>query len=116
MALLAVLVAALHVALVAPGGHTPKVNVRWPYTVRATIAGKPVRARLTAEIVDPIGGHHFVEFGTSTKTIHNFPFNGVFRDFILWPPESRGIPLKLRLTVLAGKARKVLLYSVVPHA
>jgi hypothetical protein len=115
MAFLAALVATLHVALSAPG-HTPKVNVHWNYTVRATVAGKLVRGRITAEIVDPIGGHHPVEFGLSTRKIASFPFDGVFRDFIIWPRESRGVPLTLRITVVTAHARRVVSYRVVPRA
>jgi hypothetical protein len=107
--------APLKVTLKAPG-HSPKVNKRWYYTVHATRAGKPVVARLTAQIVDPIGGVHPVEFGRSTKKIVRWRFRGTFRDFIIWPRSSRGIPLKLRLRVVAGSSRRVIVYRVVPRA
>lgn len=107
--------APLKVTLTAPG-HTPKINVRWYYVVKATRGGKPVAARLTAQIVDPIGGRHPVEFGANTKKITNWPFTGRFRDYIIWPKESRGIPLKLRLVVRSGGSTKVILYAVTPHA
>ncbi len=105
----------LKATLSAPG-HTPKINTRWYYVVHATRGGKPVAARLTAQIVDPIGGRHPVEFGANTKTITNWPFKGVFRDYIIWPPSSRGIPLKLRLVVRSGGSTKVIIYAVTPHA
>ena len=101
----------MKVTLAAPT-HSPRVNVRWRYAVSVTEAGKPVEARITAQIVDPIGGTHPVEFGASTKHITNWPFKGVFRDFIIWPAESRGVPLTFRVTVVAGKVRKVLDYRV----
>jgi hypothetical protein len=98
----------------------PKVNVRWWYTLRVTnLAGKPIAARITVEIVDPIGGVHPVEFSWSkTKTITNWPFKGTFRDGIKFPPESQGFPLTIRYTVKVKKDgkiyRKVLRRKVTP--
>lgn len=107
--------AAILVTVTAPG-HMPVVNTHWNYTVRATAAGKPVAGKLTEQIVDPIGGKHPVEFGSSTKKITNWPFKGVFRDFIIWPASSRGIPLKLRVIVVVGTTRRVVDYAVTPRA
>jgi hypothetical protein len=120
MLLLASLFSALalaspQVTLTAPG-HTPKIDTRWYYVVRATAGGTPVSARITAQIVDPIGGAHPVQFGKSTKTITNWPFKGVFRDYVIWPKSSRGVPLKLRIVVRVGAIRKTLTYAVTPHA
>ncbi len=95
--------------------HTPKINTRWYYTVRATQAGKPAAGRLTAQIVDPIGGSHPVQFGTSTKNITNWAFTGRFRDFIIWPASSRGIPLRLRVVVKVGAAKRTVSYPVTPQ-
>jgi hypothetical protein len=103
------------VTLAAPG-HRPRVGDHWVYTVRATVHGKPAKARLTAQIVDPIGGRHPVTFGTTGKPIVNWPFTGRFRDFIAWTPDSRGIPLTLRLAVKVGSVTKVLTYAVTPRA
>ncbi len=105
----------LKVTVTAPG-HTPTINTHWNYTVRATKSGKVVAGKLTEQIVDPIGGKHPVEFGKSTKTITNWPFKGVFRDFIIWPASSRGVPLKLRVIVVVGKTRRVVDYAVTPRA
>jgi hypothetical protein len=102
------------VTLTAPT-HTPKINTRWYYTVRATEAGKPVAGRLTAQIVDPIGASHPVQFGTTTKNITNWGFTGRFRDFIIWPASSRGIPLRLRVIVKVGTTKRTLTYAVTPH-
>jgi len=102
------------VVISAPG-HTAKVNVHWNYTVSVTEGGKPVAAKLTEQIVDPIGGVHVVQEGPSTKNILNLPIKGVYRDYIIWPSDSRGIPLTLRITVRVGKAKKVLNYAVTPH-
>jgi len=102
------------VALVAPG-HSPTINTHWNYSLSVSEAGRPVAARLSAEIVDPIGGVHPVQFGKSTKYVTNWPFKGSFRDFIIWPPDSRGIPLVFRLIVEVGGAKRVVNYSVVPR-
>jgi hypothetical protein len=114
-ALIAGLAAAppVKVTVTAPG-HTPKVNTRWHYVVRATQGGKPVPGRITEQIVDPIGGVHPVEFGKGTKPIKNWPFKGVFRDYMIWPASSRGIPLKFRIIVVTGKTTKVVTYAVTP--
>ena len=105
----------VHVVLTAPG-HSPKINVHWNYTVRVTSGGKPVKALLTEQIIDPIGGVHPVEFGTSTKIIKNWRFTGVFRDFIIWPKSARGIPITWRLIVVVGKTKHIVNYKVTPHA
>jgi hypothetical protein len=102
------------VTLTAPT-HTPKLNVRWYYTVVATRDGKPAAGRLTAQIVDPIGASHPVQFGTTTKNITNRAFTGRFRDFILWPASSRGIPLRLRVIVKVGTTKRTLTYAVTPR-
>jgi hypothetical protein len=103
----------LTVTVIAPG-HTPKVNTHWNYLVRASQNGKPVSGKITEQIVDPIGGAHPVQFGKNTKNITNWPFKGVFKDYIIWPASSRGIPLKLRVTVKVGTAKRVVNYPVTP--
>jgi hypothetical protein len=102
------------VALTAPG-HTPTIGSRWDYTLTVTSAGRPVAATLTEQIVDPIGGVHPVQFGTSTKNITNWRIRGSFRDFIRWPADARGIPLTFRVIVRVGDARTVDNYVVVPR-
>jgi len=92
--------------------HTPKANAKWFYVVRATSGGKPVRATITSQIVDPFGGVHAVEFGDTHRFVTNRPFRGVFRDFVRFPPESQGIRLTFRVTVRALGARRVLTYWI----
>ena len=99
------------VKLAAPG-HTPKIKTHWNYVVTVTEGGKPVAAKLTEQIVDPIGGVHPVEVGPTTKKILNLPIKGTYRDYIIWPADSRGIPLTLRVTVKVGSATRVLNYPV----
>lgn len=103
----------LKVVLVAPG-HTPKINVHVNYSVHATRGGKPVKAKITEQIVDPIGGVHPVDYGTTKNPIKNRPFTGVFRDFMIWPSSTRGLPLTWRIVVVAGTAKKTIDYKVTP--
>jgi len=102
------------VTLSAPG-HSPKTKTHWNYSVTVTRGGKPVPATITAQIVDPLGQAHIVQFGNTTKNIKAFPFKGTFRDFVIWPAASRGIPLTFRLTVVSGPTKKVIGYHVTPH-
>ena len=96
--------------------HTPKINVKWPYTVRVTKDGKPASARITAQIVDPIGGVHPVQFRSGMKNITNWPFKGVFRDYVIWPASSRGVPLTFRLSIVVARTKKTINYRVTSHA
>jgi hypothetical protein len=104
----------LHATLIA-SGHTPKVGVRWPYTVHAAVGGKPARARVTARIVDPLGGVHPVGFGARKGNVTKIPFRGTFRDFVIWPGSSVGYPLTFRIIVTAGTSKRVIDYKVTVH-
>jgi hypothetical protein len=106
--------APLKVTVVAPG-HAPTIGKRWYYTVHATRGGKPAAGRISAAIVDPLGTAHAVEFGSSTRKITNIPFNGTFRDFIVWPADARGIPLTLRITVRSNGGKAGYDYHVIPR-
>ncbi len=121
--ILAGLISTAALAIVAPmqvtfqaATHTPRINTHWTYTVRATQASKPVVGKITVQIVDPIGGVHPVEFGASTKKITSVPIRGTFRDYMIFPASARGVPLKIRVTVVAGTGRSVLNYVVTPRA
>lgn len=107
--------ATVKVTLSAPT-HTPKIGVHWPYTVRVTSNGKAVAGRITVQVVDPTGTAHTSQFGRNSKYIRNWPFKGVFRDFIVWPASSQGVPLTFRVTVVAAHAKKVIKYRVTSHA
>jgi hypothetical protein len=97
------------------GTHRPAINTRWPYTVKVVdLKGRPLRARISVAIVDPIGGVHPTEFYLSKKLVTNIPFRGTFRDAVRFPPESKGFPLTFRVTVKVGTATKVLKYLVTP--
>ena len=97
-------------------GHTPKIRTKWYYTLRVTKDGRPAAARITAQIVDVIGGVHPVQFASTTKNITNYPIRGTFRDYVIWPPDSRGIRLTLRITVRADGTKNIVRYSVVAHS
>jgi len=119
--MLAAALVALTVTFTAPG-HAPKIGVsqdvgpKWFYTVRVTRAGKPVRALLTMQIVDPLGTPHPVDVGPTNTPITRRPINGRYRDYMIFPPDARGIPLKIRITVAATGVRRVLTYLVTPRA
>ena len=103
-------------ATLTAGGHAPVIDKRWPYSVKASNSkGKPLAARVTVAIVDPIGVVHPVEFFASTKTVTNIPFKGTFREAVLWPIESKGYTLTFRVTVRVGTAKRVLGYAVTPR-
>jgi|SRR5581483_497665 len=94
------------------GGHSPKAGAHWPYSVHAASGGKPARARVTVQIVDPLGGKHPVGFGAKKGNVTRIPFRGTFRDFVIWPKTSVGFPLVFRVTVTGGKVKRVLNYTV----
>jgi hypothetical protein len=98
-------------------GHTPPVGAKkWWYVVRAANAqGKPLRARLTVEVVDPLGTAHVAKVGTSTRKLLNFPFVGRYRDFAQWPAASRGYRLTFRVIVKAQGSSRTLTYWVRPR-
>ena len=113
----AVLIATAALALAAPT-HKPKINVHWPYVVKVTdLQGKALAGTLSLAVVDPVGGVHPVQFSYSkTKYVTDIPIKGVFRDYVIWPPESAvGLALKFRGTVKTAKGKAVLIYLVTPH-
>jgi len=100
--------------------HTPVADnkTKWPYQVKLTdLKGKPLAGKLSIAIVDPLGTVHPVQFFLNTKYVTNIPFKGVFKDAVLWPPESavQGLVLKFRATVVTAKGKAVLIYGVSPH-
>jgi len=99
----------------------PRVNVKWWYSIKVTdLKGRPLKATVTAKLIDPVGGVHSIDYGPSKppRPITNWPFKGTFRDYITFPPDSRGYPLRLRWTVKAKIGaktyRKVLTRKVTP--
>ena len=64
------------VVLHAPG-HSPAVGKHWNYSLTITAHGKPAGGKLTEQIVDPIGGAHTVQLGTTKKNIKSLPVKGL---------------------------------------
>jgi hypothetical protein len=98
--------------------HRPKANTKWYYTIQvADRHGKPIKARITVQIEDPLGTLHPVLYANTKKSLVNWPINGRFRDYVIWPRSSAiGITLTLRVTVKAAGAKTVLGYPVSPTA
>ena len=93
--------------------HAPKVNAHWPWSITATSGGKPAAGTVTAQVVDPVGGIHAVEFGgVKTKFVTNVKFKGTFRDFVIYPPISKGIGVTFRVTVKTAHGKRVVNYPV----
>jgi len=102
----------------------PKVNVKWPYSIKVTnLKGAPVRATVTAVVIDPLGTVHAMDYGPTgppnpgpPKPIKNWPFKGTFRDYITFPPDATlantlgGLTLRWTVKVkLGGKTYTKLL-------
>ncbi len=102
------------------GPHTPKVNVTWHYSVRVTDPkGHPIWAKITSQIVDPLGTAHLVEFdGTGHNPyVKNYRFFGNFCDSLIWPPNSAaGVTLKFETVITTAQGRTVLTYDVTPRS
>ena len=99
--------------------HTPKADnkTKWPYTVTLTdLKGKPLAGKVTIQVVTPIGPNP-VQFFANKKYVTNIPFKGVFKDAVLWPPDSAvGVVLNFRAIVTSAKGKAVLNYPVKPRA
>lgn len=94
--------------------HTPKVNEKWPWSVKvATAAGKPLAATISAVVVDPIGGVHPVEYGCcKTKFITNVKIKGTFGDFVKFPLSAKGYRVTFKVIVKTALGRRAVTYWV----
>jgi hypothetical protein len=92
----------------------PKINVKWPYRITVTQAGKPVDAVITATLIDPIAQEHQVMDGADKPIKARAAKGGVLSEQILFPATAKGFPLTLRFTVKAGGAKKVTEVVVTP--
>jgi hypothetical protein len=99
-------------ATLAPSTHTPKVNAKWPITVTATLSGKPAHA--TAVYVFLVGG---LPVGGTQYPYYNkhFSFTGHFSDKLVFPPDSAGQPLTLRVVVKASGHTVNLDWAITSH-
>ena len=94
--------------------HTPKVNVRWPWSITvSTVARAPLAATISAAIVDPIGGVHPVEYDCCKKKfITNVKIKGRFADKVIYPLASKGYRVVFRVTVKTRLGTRVVNYWV----
>jgi hypothetical protein len=94
--------------------HTPKVNERWPWSVRVTTkAGKPMAATISAVVVDPIGGVHPVEYGCCKKKfITNVKIKGRFADYVQYPLAAKGYRVTFRVIVKTALGTRTVKYWV----
>jgi hypothetical protein len=106
----------------------PKVNVKWPYSIKVTdLKGTSIRATVTGVVIDPLGTAHAMDYGPTgppnpgpPKPITNWPFKGTFRDYLIFPEDARLANqlggLTLRWTVKAkigGKTYKKIVKRLV---
>jgi hypothetical protein len=84
-------------ASIVPSTHQPKVDASWPLKVSATLAGKPAHANAIYEFL--FGGSVVsTQYPRSNK--HSaLAFTGSFADTLVFPAESEGEPLTLRVVV-----------------
>jgi hypothetical protein len=100
-------------ATLSPSAAAPQVNVPWTYGVRVTDgSGATVKATITVQIVDPLQQAHPVEWDDTKKKLVDWPIDGTFEDRIIWPSDSRGFPLTLRIIVSASGETVTLTYPV----
>jgi hypothetical protein len=94
--------------------HTPKVNVRWPWSITvSTQAGRPLAATISVVIVDPIGGVYPVEYDCCKKKfITNVKIKGRFADKVIYPLASKGYRIVFRVTVKTALGRRVVNYWI----
>jgi len=107
-------------ATVTATGHKPKIDTKWAYSVKVVdAAGKPLPARISIVVIDPVGGIHPVRRYRPRRTpgqaITNLPISGAFSDAVRWPLEAKGYPLAFRVIVTAAGARRTVTYSLTPQ-
>ena len=107
-------------ATLTTAGHTPKVLTTWKYSVRVTDpAGHPIAARITSQIVDPLGTAHLVEFDGPGHNpfVKNYGFFGNFCDSVHFPKSSAvGVTLRFQVVIVTAAGRQALSYPVTPRS
>jgi hypothetical protein len=98
-------------ATLLPGSHTPKVNVKYPITVTATLSGKPAHATAIYEFL--FGGA--VVSTQYVKGNKHFSFTGHYSDTLLFPSDSAGEPLTLSVVIKAAGHTVHLNWSITSH-
>ena len=94
--------------------HTPKVGVRWPWSITvSTQAGALLPATISVAVVDPIGGVTPVAYDCCDKKfITNVKIKGRFADKVIYPLISKGYRLTFRVTVKTRLGTRVVNYWV----
>ena len=94
--------------------HTPRVNEKWTWSIKVTDpAGNLLPARISAVVIDPIGGVHPVEYGCCAKKfITNVPIKGTFRDFVQYPLAAKGYRITFKVTVKTARGTRAVTYWV----
>lgn len=98
-------------ATLKPSTHTPKVNVKWPITVTATLSGKPAHATAFYQFL-------FAGSVVGTGYVNNnkhFSFTGHFSDSLVFPAQSTGEPLTLDVVIKAGGHTVNLDWAITSH-
>jgi len=100
--------------LTAPTRH-PKVNANWHYVVRVTnTKGRLLPGKITAQIVDPLGQAHAVDYDDTKKPTTNMRFHGTFQDNVQFPPDAKGYTLTFRVIAKTAKGTVTITYPVTP--
>ena len=74
---------------------------------------RPLPARISAVVIDPIGAAHPVEYGCCAKKfITNVPIKGTFRDFVQYPLSAKGYRITFKVTVKTARGTKAVTYWV----
>jgi hypothetical protein len=94
--------------------HTPKVSVRWPWSITvSTQAGKPLAATISVVVIDPLGGVNPVEYDCCKgKFITNVKIKGRFADKVIYPLASKGFRVVFRVTVKTRLGTRVVNYWI----
>jgi len=99
-------------ATLQPSTHTPKVNVKWPITVTATLSGKPAHATAAYDFL--LGGMQVAPPQYPYNNKH-FSFTGHYSDKLVFPPDSAGEPLTLSVVITAAGHTVKLNWSIKSH-
>jgi hypothetical protein len=99
-------------ATLQPSTHTPKVNVKWPITVTATLSGKPAHATAAYDFL--LGGMQVAPPQYPYNNKH-FSFTGHYSDKLVFPPDSAGEPLTLSVVITAAGHTVKLDWSIKSH-
>ena len=107
--------AARFVATLKAPTHHPRADRAWTITVTCrSRSGRPLRATATYQFLS--GGQVVATRYPSPHAPERhtpFPFRGSFRDPVLWPKRSIGVPLTFRVVVaVKGKGKVNLDYAV----